>query len=129
MTRIWTSQPSSVLSPSQPSRSSENPDTMPVKATANSSTAPMIVSVIRSRTLPITKLGCSRCGSAKTVIRASRSAESQPRPEYSTPTRPMIPAVAADFWMSLMFSSSGPDPIRPGNIDSIAVTRVSWASG
>ncbi len=76
----WTSQPSSAPSPSQARTSSEKPDTSPVKATANSSTDPMIVRVMRSRTLPITKFGCSRGGSSKTVMSAFRSEESQASP-------------------------------------------------
>ena len=41
----------------------------------------------------------------------------------------MIPAVAASSWMSWMFSWLGPSPMIPGNIDSMAVTRLSSALG
>ena len=89
----------------------------------------MIVRVTRSRTLPITKFGCSRAGSSKTAIRASRRAESQPSPEYRTPTRPIRPTVPAAFSMSSSWIWLSPSPMMPGNISPIDVTSVSWASG
>ena len=53
----------------------------PDTATLTRSTEPRVSSASRSRTLPTTKLGCSRSGSSKTAISAVRIPDSQPRPE------------------------------------------------
>ena len=77
---------SSSPSPTHSRMSPAKPLTNPATATLSTSVMPMIARLTRSRSLPNTKLGCSRAGISNITISASRIADSQPRPAYSRPS-------------------------------------------